>query len=62
MTALGRTHNVISEDKLKALSLMPSHKLVNHHIHKLVQLRSSFLLTLFSLFYFIILNICTCFL
>lgn len=39
VTALGRTHNVIFEDELKALSLVPSHKLVSRHIHKLVQLR-----------------------
>lgn len=51
-TALGRMHNVISKDKLKALSLVPSHELVSRHIHKLVQVRSSFLLTLFSLFYY----------
>ena len=35
--ALGRAHNVITFDKLKGLSAVPSHKLVNHHIHKLVQ-------------------------
>ena len=36
-TALGRAHNVITDDELKGLSFVPSHKLVNHHIHKLVQ-------------------------
>ena len=50
-TAFGWMHNVISEDELKALSLVPSYELVSHHIHKLVQVRTSFLLTLFSLFY-----------
>ena len=36
-TALGRAHNVITYDELKGLSEIPSHELVNHHIHKLVQ-------------------------
>lgn len=35
--ALGRAHNVITADELKGLSAIPSHELVNHHIHKLVQ-------------------------
>ncbi|XP_050259657.1 uncharacterized protein LOC126704670 [Quercus robur] len=35
--ALGRAHNVITDDELKGLSSIPSHKLVSHHIHKLVQ-------------------------
>ena len=36
-TALGRAHNVITNDELKGLSSIPSHKLVSRHIHKLVQ-------------------------
>ena len=35
-TALRWAHNVISDDKLKALSFVPSHELVSHHVHKLV--------------------------
>ena len=37
-TTLGRAHNVVTPDKLKGLAKVPSHKLVNRHIHKLVQL------------------------
>ena len=36
-TAIGQTHNVISNDKLKTLSSIPSYKLVSCHVHKLVQ-------------------------
>ncbi|KAK9998118.1 hypothetical protein SO802_017721 [Lithocarpus litseifolius] len=36
-TTLRQTHNVISDDKLKALSSIPSHKLVSYHVHMLVQ-------------------------
>ena len=36
-TAMGRAHNVITDDKLKGLLSIPSHELVNCHIHKLVQ-------------------------
>ena len=36
VTAFGWMQNVISEDKFKALSLVPSHVLVSRHIHKLV--------------------------
>nr|POE82781.1 hypothetical protein CFP56_19693 [Quercus suber] len=35
--ALGRAHNVITNDELKDLSSIPSHKLVSRYIHKLVQ-------------------------
>ena len=34
-TNLGRAHNVITDDELKGLSSIPSHKLVSCHIHKL---------------------------
>ena len=37
ITALGRAHNIIILDELKSLSTIPFHKLVNHYIHKLVQ-------------------------
>ena len=33
---IGRAYNVLSDDELKALSLVPSHELVSLHIHKLV--------------------------
>ena len=34
--ALRRAHNVIIDDELKGLLSITSHKLVSHHIHKLV--------------------------
>ena len=36
-TALGRAHNVITNDELKGLSSIPSQELVSRHIHILVQ-------------------------
>ena len=43
-TTLGRAHNVIIDNKLKDLSSISSHELVNCHIHKLMQVfRSTFL-------------------
>lgn len=36
-TALGQAHNVTVNEELKDLASIPSHELVNHHIHKLVQ-------------------------
>ncbi|KAK9998066.1 hypothetical protein SO802_017669 [Lithocarpus litseifolius] len=36
-TTLGRAHNVITDDKLKGLTSIPSQELVSRHIHKLVQ-------------------------
>nr|POF14707.1 hypothetical protein CFP56_34191 [Quercus suber] len=36
VTTLGHAHNVITSDELKGLSSVPSHELVNRHIHKLV--------------------------
>ena len=36
-TTLGRAHNVITDNELKGLLSIPSHELVNRHIHKLVQ-------------------------
>ena len=35
-TTLGQAHNVITDNELKGLSSIPSHKLVSCHIHKLV--------------------------
>lgn len=35
--AIGQAHDVITDDKLRGLSSIPSHKLVSHHIHKPVQ-------------------------
>jgi len=35
-TTLGRAHNVITSDEQNSLSAVPSHELVNRHIHKLV--------------------------
>ena len=37
-TALGKAHNAVTDDKLKGLLSIPSHELVNCHIHKLVQI------------------------
>ena len=42
-TTLGRAHNVITNDKLKGLSSIPSQELVSRHIHKLVQVCNSVL-------------------
>lgn len=43
-TALGRAHNVVTNDGLKGLLSNPSHELVSPHIHKLVQVfHSTFL-------------------
>lgn len=35
--AMGRAHNVITPDELKSLSVVPFHKLMSRHIHKLDQ-------------------------
>lgn len=45
-TTLGRAHNVITNNELKGLSSIPSHELVNRHIHKLVQVCLFFLFCL----------------
>ena len=37
--ALVRAHFVVTAEDLKALSSIPSHKVVSCHIHKLVQVR-----------------------
>ncbi|KAL0008294.1 hypothetical protein SO802_009796 [Lithocarpus litseifolius] len=37
VSALGRAHNVIVDNKLKGLSSIPSHELASCHINKLVQ-------------------------
>ena len=39
-TAIGRAHNVITAEELKSLSAVPSHELMNRHIHKLIQVHS----------------------
>ena len=43
-TALGRAHNVITNDELKGLLSIPSHELVSRHIHKFMQVSNSALL------------------
>ena len=35
--ALMRAHNVVMTKKLKEISRVPSHEMVNYHIHKLIQ-------------------------
>lgn len=50
--AMGHVHNVITNDELKGLSSIPSHELVSHHIHKLVQVCG--FLPLVSLLYFFV--------
>lgn len=42
--ALRQAHNVVTDDKLKGLSSIPSHELVSYHIHKLVQVFHSMFL------------------
>ena len=34
---MGKAHSVVTVEDLKALSGIPSHEVMNHHIHKLVQ-------------------------
>lgn len=41
-TALGRAHNAITKDKLKALSSVLLHRLVSCHIQKMLQVRVFF--------------------
>ncbi|KAK9994170.1 hypothetical protein SO802_023873 [Lithocarpus litseifolius] len=36
-TAMGRAHNIVTPEELKALNFAPFHELVSHHIHKLIQ-------------------------
>nr|POE60023.1 hypothetical protein CFP56_03616 [Quercus suber] len=36
-TVIGRAHNVITDEELRGLSAVPSHKFVSHYIHKLIQ-------------------------
>ena len=54
-TALARAKKVVTPDELKEISGVPSHEMVNCHIHKLVQVTSLRLLS--SLFLFIYLFI-----
>ena len=35
-TAMGRAHNIITNNELKGLLSIPSHELISRHIHKLV--------------------------
>ena len=44
VTTLGQAYNVITDDELKGLSSISSHKLVNRHIRKLVQVFHSMFL------------------
>ena len=44
VTTLGQAYNVNTDDELKGLSSISSHKLVNRHIHKLVQVFHSMFL------------------
>lgn len=37
VTALGQADNMVTYDELRGLSSIPSHELVSHHIHKIVQ-------------------------
>ena len=47
---MGHAHNMVTNNELKGLSSIPSHKLVSRHIHKLVQVCD--FLPLVSLLYF----------
>ena len=51
--ALMRAHNVVMTKKLKEISGVPSHEMVNYHIHKLIQvvLCCSYFLLLFVYIY-----------
>ena len=48
-TALGRVRNIVTPNDLKELSRVPSHEIVNSHIHKLVQVS----LVHFACFFFL---------
>lgn len=50
-TVMGRAHNIVTLDELKGLSIVPSHELVSHHVHKLVQIRPLPELALISVFF-----------
>ena len=47
---IGRAHNVFSDEELKALSLVSSHELISHRIHKLVQVKGFLLNSCILLF------------
>ena len=36
-TALARANEVVTPEKLKEISSVPSHKMVSHHVHKLIK-------------------------
>ena len=51
--ALTRAHNVVTAKELKEISGVPLYRMVNHHIHKLVQVISR---RLFFFFFFFTLS------
>ena len=53
-TTLARANKVVTPDKLKEISGVPSHEMVNCHIHKLFQVTSLHLLSSLVLFYLFI--------
>ena len=55
--ALGRAHVVVTDDKLKSLTSLPSHKLVSSHVHKLVQVYS---FPFHSIFLYTYVHMCVC--
>ena len=52
-TALARANKVVTPDELKEISGVPSHEMVNCHIHKLVQVTSLRLLSSLILFIYL---------
>lgn len=57
VTTFGQAHNVISNDKLKALSFVPSHEPISCHVPKLVQV-SFFLISFIGTYPFASTYIC----
>ena len=57
-TALARANEIVSSEELKEISGVPSHEMVNRHVHKLVQVTfhcvpSPLVLSFFSFFFFL---------
>ena len=56
-TTLAQANEVVTPEELKEISSVPSHEMVNHHVHKLIQViffyfLSFFCFSFFSFFFF----------
>ena len=57
-TTLAQANEVVTPEELKEISSVPSHEMVNHHVHKLIQViffyfLSFFCFSFFSFFFFL---------